>query len=174
MLDRIDELATHAEDLAGVRLAAFFHDAVYDPTRDDNEERSAQLAEDNLPDLGFSGSKVAAVARLVQLTATHDPADGDVDGAVLCDADLAVLAAPPAEYAAYASAVRAEYAHVDEPAFRSGRAAVLETLLSRPLLFRTEPGRRHWEQAARHNVETELTLLRGRSARGASPQPSAG
>jgi predicted metal-dependent HD superfamily phosphohydrolase len=159
VLDRVDELGAYAADLRTVRLAAFFHDAVYDPTRVDNEWRSAQLAEDKLPDLGLSGTASAAVARLVQLTATHDPVAGDADGAVLCDADLAVLAVEPAAYASYASGVRAEYAHVDEPTFRKGRAAVLETLISRPRLFRTQYGTDHWENAARRNVEAELTLL---------------
>ena len=31
-----------------VRLAAWYHDAVYDPTRDDNEEASARLAREQL------------------------------------------------------------------------------------------------------------------------------
>jgi predicted metal-dependent HD superfamily phosphohydrolase len=169
MLDRVDELAAHAENLANVQLAAFYHDAVYDPTRGDNEQRSAKLAEDTLPALGVSGATVADIIRLVLLTATHDPADGDADGAVLCDADLAVLAGTPEQYAAYASGVRDEYAHVDEPTFRHGRAAVLKSLLSRPRLYRTEHGFRRWEAAARHNLATELALLTSGAAAGQPP-----
>ncbi|MFB9838486.1 HD domain-containing protein, partial [Actinoallomurus acaciae] len=100
VLDHVDELAGEAADADAVRLAAWFHDAVYDPTRGDNEERSAVLAERMLADTDLPAATVAEVARLVRLTATHDPAEGDRDGAVLCDADLAVLAAPPDRYAA--------------------------------------------------------------------------
>lgn len=141
-----------------VRLAAWFHDAVYDGAPDD-EERSARLAEESLASAGLGAGVVAEVARLVRLTATHDPADGDVAGAVLSDADLAVLAAGPERYAEYVSGVRREYAHVPDDAFRHGRAEVLRGLLAAPALFRTGTGRRLWEQRARANVEAELAAL---------------
>lgn len=80
--------------LALVRLAAWFHDAVYAPDRSENEERSARLAERALPEAGVAPEKTAEVARLVRLTVTHAPAPDDLNGQVLCDADLAILAAP--------------------------------------------------------------------------------
>lgn len=137
VLLRIDELAEHADDLPTVQLAAWFHDAVYRPDRSENEERSAALAERALPELGIGAARTAEVARLVRLTVTHDPAPDDPDGEVLCDADLAVLAGSPDQYAAYAAAVRAEYAFVPDPDFTAGRTAVLTQLLSLPRLFRT-------------------------------------
>lgn len=162
VLDRVDELAGEADDAETVRLAAWFHDAVYQPLRADNEERSALLAERMLADTDLPPETVAEVARLVRMTAAHDPAPEDRNGAVLNDADLAILAAGPERYAAYAAAVREEYAAVPDEAFRQGRADVLRALLDAPALFRTAPGRDRWESAARHNLETELMLL-GRS-----------
>ncbi|MFX4295344.1 HD domain-containing protein [Streptomyces bohaiensis] len=159
VLDRLDELADHPADPAAVALAAWFHDAVYDPAAGDNEERSAVLAETLLPAAGCPAGRTAAVARLVRLTATHAPEPGDRDGEALCDADLAVLAGPPQEYAHYAAAVRREYASVPEPAFREGRAAVLRRLLALPALYRTPYGSRHWEATARFNLRAELELL---------------
>ncbi|MEU3446320.1 hypothetical protein AB0H29_03680 [Streptomyces thermolilacinus] len=161
VLHRVDELADHADDLAAVRLAAWFHDAVYLPDRDTNEERSARLAERALPELGVDPARTAEVARLVRLTVTHDPAPGDRDGEVLCDADLAVLAGGAQAYAAYAAAVREEYGFVPDDAFRAGRAGVLRQLLGLPCLFRTPYGAEHWEPAARHNLTVELGLLGG-------------
>ncbi|MET9292015.1 hypothetical protein [Streptomyces sp. NPDC003077] len=159
VLDRVDELAAYADDPAAVRLAAWFHDAVYRPDRSENEERSASLAERALPELGIGAARTAEVARLVRLTTTHDPGPGDHNGEVLCDADLAVLAGAPEAYAAYAAAVREEYAFVPEDAFRTGRAGVLRQLLALPRLFRTPEGHDRWEQVARRNVRTELELL---------------
>ncbi|MEO3840129.1 hypothetical protein [Streptomyces sp. CNZ287] len=159
VLDRIDELADHADDPDAVRLAAWFHDAVYRPERSENEERSARLAQVALAEAGVEAERVAEVTRLVRLTVTHDPASGDHNGEVLCDADLAVLAGTPTEYAAYAAAVREEYGFVPADAFRKGRAMVLRQLLGLPRLFRTETGYARWEAAARHNVGTELELL---------------
>ncbi|MFC8084483.1 hypothetical protein [Streptomyces sp. NPDC057340] len=159
VLDHVDVLAGHADDVDVVRLAAWFHDAVYRPDRSENEERSARLAERALPEAGVSAAKTAEVARLVRLTVTHAPAEDDRDGQVLCDADLAVLASPPSAYAAYTAAVREEYHFVPNEAFREGRSAILRQLLDLPTLFHTPHGRREWEATARHNLTGELEML---------------
>jgi predicted metal-dependent HD superfamily phosphohydrolase len=159
VLDRVEVLEDYAADPDLVRLAAWFHDAVYLPERSTNEERSARLAERALREAGVAEEKVAEVVRLVLLTVTHDPADDDPNGQVLCDADLAVLASAPDAYAAYAAAVRAEYGFVPDEAFRTGRAAVLRQLLDLPRLFRTPHGQREWEGPARENLRAELAGL---------------
>jgi len=159
VLSIVDIHADLAADPDAVRLAAWYHDAVYDPTKPDNEERSAELAEQELAKLEVPEGRVANVARLVRLTATHDVQDGDPDGALLCDADLTVLASPLDAYVFYANAVRQEYSHVDDDTFRAGRAVILRRLLDRPRLFHTEPIRTALEEAARRNVAAELTLL---------------
>ncbi|QDY77457.1 HD domain-containing protein [Streptomyces qinzhouensis] len=159
VLDRVDLLADRAADPDLVRLAAWFHDAVYRPDRSENEERSAGLAERALPEAGLSAAATAEVARLVRLTVSHAPEPGDANGAVLCDADLAILASPPAAYRAYARAVREEYAFVPDDAFRQGRAEVLRRLLGLPRLFHTPYGAREWETAARANLTAELARL---------------
>jgi predicted metal-dependent HD superfamily phosphohydrolase len=161
VLDLVDELAAYAADPDAVRLAAWFHDAVYDPRRGDNEERSAWLAERMLTDTDVGPQVVAEVARLVRLTVTHAPDPDDGNGRVLCDADLAVLAAEPDRYAAYAAAVREEYAFVPDEHFNRGRADVLRGLLELPALFGTPAARERMEGRARHNIETELMLLGG-------------
>ncbi|MGW2637557.1 HD domain-containing protein [Streptomyces sp. NPDC001348] len=159
VLDHVDALEEYAADPDVVRLAAWFHDAVYLPERSENEERSARLAERALAEAGVPDGNTAEVARLVRLTVTHDPADDDRDGQVLCDADLAVLAAPPSAYAAYTAAVREEYHFVPNEAFRSGRAAILRQLLDLPRLFRTPYAREKWEATARWNLAGELEML---------------
>ncbi|RBQ15356.1 metal-dependent phosphohydrolase [Spongiactinospora rosea] len=166
VLAAAQRLERHADDPVAVRLAAWFHDAVYEGLAGDDEERSAQLAQRLLPRCGVPAERIARTARLVRLTATHDPADGDADGAVLCDADLAVLAGPG--YEAYARAVREEYRHVPEAAFRAGRAEILRRLLAAPRLYRTPLGRDLWEAAARANLAAELDLLTGGPAAGAA------
>ncbi|MBR8642297.1 hypothetical protein KEF29_30735 [Streptomyces tuirus] len=159
VLDHIDVLEKYARDPDVVRLAAWFHDAVYLPDRSENEERSARLAERALPEAGLPAAKTAEVARLVRLTVTHDPADDDPDGQVLSDADLAILASPPSAYAAYTTAVREEYHFVPSDAFRTGRAAILRQLLDLPRLFRTPHGASAWEATARYNLAAELEML---------------
>lgn len=159
VLDHLDLLAADGEQVTRpVRLAAWFHDAVYEGSTPEDEHASAELATRLLtPAVGVR--EAAEVARLVRLTVAHDPAADDAPGQALCDADLAVLGGDPAAYAGYAAQVRAEYAHVPDPDFRRGRAAVLRRLLDRPRLYRTATGVRRWETAARHNLRAEIDAL---------------
>jgi predicted metal-dependent HD superfamily phosphohydrolase len=159
VLRNVDELADFARAPDVVRLAAWFHDAVYDPRADDNEERSARLAESMLAAMRVEDEVVVKVARLVRLTAGHDAAEDDPDGAVLCDADLAILASDETRYGEYVTGVRAEYAHVSDEDFARGRAAVLRQLLGQRSLFRTPAAFAAWETTARANVTAELARL---------------
>lgn len=159
VLDTVVALADQAADVMLVELAAWFHDAVYDVSRQDNEERSALLAESTLAHAGLTSEQVREVARLVRLTATHAATVDDANGAVLCDADLVILASECDSYAAYVRAVRREFAHVSDDDWRVGRAAVLEELLAMPTLFKASLGRRDWEPRARAALRRELTTL---------------
>jgi predicted metal-dependent HD superfamily phosphohydrolase len=163
-----------ATDPDAVRLAAWYHDVAYEPDRTDNEQVSAARARVGLRGL-VPDARVDEVERLVLLTAGHDPAPDDANGAVLCDADLAVLAGPPDAYAAYASAVREEYGHLPDAEFTAGRIAVLEHLLALPALYRTKEAAAQWAERAAANMTAELSLLRARAASApAAPPPAAG
>jgi len=155
VVDRFAELAPHPER---VRLAAWMHDAVYDPRAlgDANEQDSAEFAWGLLATLGVPDEVATEVSRLVGLTAGHATEDGDRDGELLCDADLAVLAGDEQAYARYTAAIRREYAHVPDADFRAGRAQVLKALLELPAIYRLEPLRAAWEDRARANLEREL------------------
>jgi len=157
----VDEHADHADRPDLVRLAAWFHDAVYDPRSpgDANERASAGLATTALTALGVPSDGVAEVARLVRLTAGHDADPADRNGVLLCDADLAVLARPTADYDHYAAAIRREYAHVPDDLFRAGRAAVLRHLLDLPALYRLPALASRWAAPARANLARELAAL---------------
>jgi predicted metal-dependent HD superfamily phosphohydrolase len=142
-------------------LAAFYHDAVYRPQAGDNEAASADLAHSTLHRLSLHPDLVSEVVRLVLITAHHAPRPDDRTGALLCDADLAVLGGRPDAYARYRDAVRDEYAFLDESAWRAGRSRVLEGLLARPALYATSAGRDRWEASARYNIKLELDELTG-------------
>jgi len=154
----VAESADVSLDLPAIRLAALFHDAVYDPTRADNEAASAHIAGAVAEQLGWAEPRRVAVERLVIATAAHSPSA--LDEAVLVDADLAILGAEPKDYAAYVQGVRSEYAHVDAEQWKSGRAAVLQRFIDAPRLFHTEVMRRERESRARANLAAELASLR--------------
>ena len=160
VLDIVDELADEAEDPDAVRLAAWFHDAVYAASSEiSNEEASARLAEQILPTVGVPTTRVAEAARLVRLTENHAAEDGDRNAAVLFDADLAILAASPARYDDYAQAVRAEYSEIPDEIFRPARARILGALLAARTLYRIPSARARFEPRARANVAAEIAAL---------------
>jgi predicted metal-dependent HD superfamily phosphohydrolase len=119
-------------DPEAVVLAARFHDAIYDVRAGGgaSEDASARLAAVDVRAAGGAPSLAEEVARLVRLTAGHTVAPGDRSGAVLVDADLWILSAPPERYDRYVADVRVEYAHVPDATWRTGRGQVLDRFLA--------------------------------------------
>jgi predicted metal-dependent HD superfamily phosphohydrolase len=159
LLRLLSEHASLVKDELAVALAIWFHDAIYDSTRDDNEAQSALLVEQTLTAWGCSAALTESVARKVRATQGHVWVDGDPDTAAFLDFDLGILAAPEAIYQRYADQVAQEYAWVPEPAYRVGRAKVLRSFLDRPSLYFTPALRAQWESVARANLARELASL---------------
>lgn len=166
VLAHVDELAEEAHEPDLVRLAAWYHGAVFDAAErasfahrgGEDERASAALARLELGELGLTQRAVDRVADLVTALARHTPMPGDDDCAVLCDADLAMLAAEPQRYKAYLVALRTEYAHIPVEDFVRARIAILRRLQERPRLFASPLGH-GWEEPARQNVDAELQRL---------------
>lgn len=159
----VGRLSASAEEPNALRLAVWFHDAVYDSRAKDNERRSAELAAEMLGPLGIDASTIERVARMIEAT-SHSPdatPPADHDTRILLDADLAILGASEERYARYARDVRAEYAWVPEADYRAGRAAVLERFLARPRIYFTDLMFEEGEGRARANVRAELAQLKG-------------
>lgn len=159
----VGELADGADvaDLDAVVAAAFFHDAIYEFDRDDNEARSADLAAAALRMLGWDDDRCERVAAMI--VATEHRADepaADVDTAVLLAADLAVLGAEPAAYSDSVRKIRREYGHLDDESWRTGRRAVVQAFLDRQHIFPAELDLTNWERRARANLTAELAALR--------------
>ena len=150
---------TIAHEPALIDAAIWFHDAVYDTRRQDNEQRSAAMAADDLGALGWPAAAVARVAVLVLATQHHQADPSDADAWLFLDLDLSVLGQSAARYAAYAEAVRAEYAWVEDGAYRSGRARVLQGFMARERIYFTPVLHEAWEAAARLNLQAELAAL---------------
>ncbi|HUS44001.1 MAG TPA: hypothetical protein VMY16_15160 [Ilumatobacteraceae bacterium] len=163
VIRHVDELATAepVEHLDEVMAAAFYHDAVYEPTYPANERASARLARRDLASIGWRDDAVGRVGSMIEAT-EHDATNTEQpqgDTAILLDADLAILGADPAGYAAYVTGIRGEYRHVTDDGWRTGRAKVLRDFLERPTIYLTPTGRERWEPRARANLAAELAPL---------------
>ena len=151
-LARVDGLSAAEREI--LSAAIWWHDVVYDPTRSDNEELSAQFAEQNVrPDI--SGE----VGRLIRLTRTHDVQADDRLGAILISIDLSILGAEPARYDAYAAAIRQEFIHVGDADYRAGRAGVLRRFAARAVIFPDAGFAATYDRRARDNLARELASL---------------
>ena len=152
-------------DPQAVETAIWFHDAIYDSRRSDNEARSAALAAAKLASR-VEPARLFHITAMIEATATHALPDlGDEaatrDAAFFLDMDLSILGAPAGAFDSYEAAVRREYAWVDDEAWAAGRAAVLRKFLARPTIFHTEAFRQRFETAARINIARSTAALAG-------------
>ena len=153
------ELRLTAGERAVLTIAACAHDVVYDGHPGDDERRSASWARDWLTRAGVAQAHVTRTGELVLATVTHTASPDDLTAWALLDADLAILGTDPGAYERYRAAVREEYAALDEPAWRAGRAQVMTKLLARDPLYGTRAARQRWEATARANIARELESI---------------
>jgi predicted metal-dependent HD superfamily phosphohydrolase len=153
----------HLHDPLSVELAILFHDAVYDPTRSDNEAGSARLLRDaDLPDL--DDTVRARALRMIEATARHEMPEGlDApdrnDMAEFLDMDLSILGARTDVFDAYEQAIRREYAFVPEALYREARRGILQRFLERDRLYFSDWGRERFEAVARANLAASIAAL---------------
>ncbi len=160
LLQLTGEHAAGLSDRDAVDLAILFHDAIYEPSRRDNEEASAALARGRLPGLGVPPAQIEKIAHYIEATKhTGAGPTGDSDLDHLLDFDLSILAAEPMQYEAYAAAIRREYSIFADLLYRPGRAKVLRAFLAMPRLYRVPELAARWEGPARANLTTELARM---------------
>ena len=147
MFDAHRALAEHPGEVA---LAVWFHDAVYDTSRHDNEAVSADWAARVLARTGAVVEVVERVRALIMAT-RHSQAPATPDERLLVDIDLAILGAAPARFD--------EYGFVAEALFREKRGEILRGFLERPALFATPALSDRFEAAARQNLAQAIAAL---------------
>lgn len=160
VLARLDELAESSHHPEALRVAAWYHGAVFEvphvngnPLRfGENYAASAALARMELAALGLDEVLVTYVAHLIEHV-QHCPQQ-DFDVAALHDAEHAVLRSAPQRYREYRKQIGQEYAGVPELHFLVWRLDFINRLLARPHLYLTAVAR-DWEAAARDNLESE-------------------
>lgn len=158
--EKVQAIISLAEHPAEVKVGLWFHDAIYDTRRHDNEQQSADWAREAARELGANAESAQRIYDLIMFT-RHAAAPVGIDAQVLVDADLSILGAPPARFQEYEAQVRSEYAWVPDTTFRSGRANILKELLARPHLFCTMQFREQYEALARRNLRDSLAALEG-------------
>lgn len=140
-----------AEHPAEVEMALWFHDAIYDVKRSDNEEQSAKLAGAVLSGHGVPAAVVERVKSLVLIT-RHSVLPATQDEKVLVDIDLSILASEEVRFDEYERQIRLEYGFVPGWLFKRKRKAILRSFLARPSIYSVPELAAKWEGKARANL----------------------
>lgn len=153
-----DHVRSEAEHEAEIEFALWFHDAFYDVRSHDNELKSADWAHAELLHAGGARDSADRVHALVMATC-HNATPVTQDSKILVDVDLSILGAATARFDEYENQIRAEYAWVPEPVYRSKRASILQAFLDRDSIYNTPYFRSHCEGRARENLKRSISQL---------------
>lgn len=159
LLALFDEFSERLEDKITVFFTIWFHDAVYDPQKKDNEKQSARLAAERLRKSIVPPEKISKIVKLILATEKHSAENLDSDGKLFLDFDLAILGSDGGVYGEYAKAIRKEYSFVSENDYKIGRGKILRDFLRRDFIFLTDIMRESFEANARRNIEREILEL---------------
>lgn len=158
MTAELEGVREEIDDFAAIVFAIVYHDAVYNATKKDNEEKSAELARKRLGTLSYSPGSVERVVAHILATKSHHKSE-DHDTNLFTDADLSVLGAPWEAYREYYQQIRKEYAIYPDLLYKPGRRKVLQHFLDLPAIFKTETFHKRYEGQARENLFRELETL---------------
>ncbi len=157
LLELFRQFDEYIEDRVCVFFAIWFHDAVYDPQKNDNERRSAELAARCLREISLPKEKISKIEKIILATEKHLLCENlDSDGKLFLDFDLAILGAESDIYDEYAKAIRKEYDFVSDEDYKRARARVLQNFLKRETIYFTEIVCEKFEAKARANIEREI------------------
>jgi predicted metal-dependent HD superfamily phosphohydrolase len=159
LLEHADSFRTELSSYDSVAFAIWFHDAIYHTKRNDNEEKSAALAEEMLGQLSVPREMIAASKQMILATKQHELLLNSADLKLFLDFDLAILGTSAEVYQRYRQAIRKEYSWVPYFLYRKGRKKVLESFLKRERLYFSDAMNARYEAQARRNIEAELNQL---------------
>jgi predicted metal-dependent HD superfamily phosphohydrolase len=155
VFDKTESLAIHP---AEVELAIWFHDAVYDVRRNDNEQKSAEWAQEVMKESGLRSDIAERVSNSI-LATRHNPRVTDRDAQLMVDVDLSILGRESNTFWRYEENIRKEYAWVPEVLFREKRVEILRGFLESQHIYYHENYREMFEFKARANLEQAIERL---------------
>ena len=139
-------------------MSIWFHDLIYEPTRKDNEEKSAHRAMEILSNY-VPSQILTSLNYMILSTAKHSPMLSLHDNKIFLDFDLLILATDDTTYQNYTTAIRKEYQIFPDELYRDGRKSILNKFLNKKRIYFTDFFYQNFEERARDNIEKELEKL---------------
>ncbi len=141
-----------------ILFAIFYHDAVYDVNSTHNEEKSAQLAKLSLENFDLTREQLDFIPEAILATKKHEQ-HSDPDINLFLDLDLHILASDWQKYDQYRHQIRKEYSLFPDLFYKPGRKKILQQILNHPRIYKTAGFYQLHEEAARKNLQRELSYL---------------
>lgn len=139
-------------------LSIWFHDLIYDPSRNDNEEKSAERAVELLSPF-LADSFLENLKKMILSTIKHSPILKDHDNELFLDLDMSVLATEPEIYLQYTAAIRKEFNIFPDDIYQAGRKSVLQKFIAGDHIFMTDFFKENFEKQAIENIQNELARI---------------
>jgi predicted metal-dependent HD superfamily phosphohydrolase len=155
----IGQLSIYKEQIADwncMLFAVFYHDAIYNVMKKDNEEKSAELAEARMRSLAVPSHIIQRCKQHILATKAHTPS-ADADTNLFTDADLSVLGMSWEVYLNYCRQVRKEYSIFPDMLYNPGRKKALTHFLEMEHIYKTDAFRGKYEANAKQNLSREIS-----------------
>lgn len=157
-LVEFSQFASLAKDERAIEMALWYHDFIYNPQRNDNEEKSAAYALGVAKGLFLPEDFCRKVRDLI-LATKHDRISQDPDGQLMADIDLASLGKPWEEFETNSKLTRKEYDFLSNKDFATGRIKFFQSLLARESIYSTPYLKIKYEKQAGKNLWRTIVNL---------------
>ena len=154
-----------------IACAVAFHDCIYDSSRGDNEERSAQAWLEASADL--DAGERTWVADTIRATGDHlayglragagAPGGPEALRLWMLDLDLTPFGEAPDVFDYNALLLRAEAPQLDDAAFETARLRLLRRFADAPVIYRTPALADRFDAPARENLARHLSAAASRT-----------
>jgi predicted metal-dependent HD superfamily phosphohydrolase len=158
LLREITEVKNKIQNWDILLFTLFYHDAIYNTRKSDNEEKSAELAEKRMKELNVPDGMIQLCKSQILATKSHVVSE-NLDTNYFTDADLSVLGKDWDTYETYCKNIRKEYSIYPALVYNPGRKKVLNHFLSMPRIFKTDWFYQLYEKQAKINLKKELENL---------------
>jgi predicted metal-dependent HD superfamily phosphohydrolase len=158
LLIQLSEVKKEIKNWDTILFSLFYHDAVYNVLKSNNEEKSAELAEKRMKQISVPLQLIEECKSQIIATKKHN-FDSNNDTNYFTDADLSVLGQSWEVYSEYFKNVRKEYRFYPNLIYNSGRKKVLNHFLNMDRIFKTEYFYYKFELQAKENLQRELEIL---------------
>lgn len=158
LLNELSEVKPQIQNWDTILFTLFYHDVIYNTLKSDNEQKSADYAEQKMLMLSVPVDIISNCKKQILATQAH-VFSTDSDTNLFTDADLSILGYSHEAYTKYYQNIRREYNIYPDLVYNPGRKKVLLHFLNMEKIYKTPYFYNKYESQARINLSEELKIL---------------